>query len=163
MPYKNPSYEKYDRILNRAHHTLFENPKLNWLRWLLILPAACFSFSLPFLFFAIVNIVYEPAEWFKNYAEGIPADFIGLIFYVLAGTYFAPNYKRAVALILMLIVILIAGAGILIILINKSYLNLLFVAAGIGGCTVGYLTVLDHSTHSQNSEITGAIKGNPKI
>lgn len=146
----NQRTSKSDVDFDRYTGWLFKNPKLNWLRWILVLPTALLASYIPTLFIGLINGFYEPAQWFIDYIEGIPSTFISLIFYVMTGTYLAPQFKINTALILMILFMLFAGISIFLALGNKEYPKILFTIIAILGCINGYKIAVNSEKQVKN-------------
>jgi hypothetical protein len=106
----------------------------NWLRWLLFLPSAVI---VPALFFLIQSIFQS---WFLDI--GPDAFYLvlmrGIVYgagFVLVGSMVAPNYQKAICILLLIILSMVIGIGIFSAIITSSPIShsiegLLMLASG---------------------------------
>ena len=120
---------------------LMKNPKLNWLRWILVIPFALLAYGITLLIQGIENWFYEPPLWFINYLQSPFFSFLSTLFFILVGTEMAPNYNRTTGLILLLISIMIYGVLIFLSLMAHLYLSFIYIIPGILGLFISYKIV----------------------
>lgn len=117
---------------------LMENPKLNWLRWILTIPFALIGFGIVLLLQGLENWFYEPANWFILYIQSPIFSIASAFIFVLVGTEMAPSHKKNTSLILLLVSIAIFGYLIFYAIQNQHYTALIYIVPGIIGSFIGY-------------------------
>lgn len=134
---------KKDQNFDKYTDWLFKNPKLNWLRWILVLPSALLASYIPTIFTGILNNYYEPSQWMIDYLEGPVGSFVAPIFYVTIGSYMAPKFKKNTALGLIVLFLLLIGVFIFFAFVKKEYLEIFLAMMAILGSVIGYKLIED--------------------
>lgn len=86
--------EKFEFLDIKELNWLMNNPKLNWLRWVLVIPMALVGLGIVLLIEGIENWFYEPPTWLVNYIQAPLFSFICTLIFVVVGTEMAPDYRR---------------------------------------------------------------------
>lgn len=126
-----------------------ENPKWYWLRWIGILPVACIVYVAGYMLLMLLNWLtvkfYVDSDgdggWMNLYVWPIFATGAAGFYFVTVGATLAPNNKKTVALILMILMCIISGAAFLGVLITKSYFGILEGIAQIVGSVIAYKSI----------------------
>ena len=122
------------------------SPKLNWLRWVGVLPCSILAYLLAYALIKLFNwfqtlfgVDKDDAAWFNNIAGPAFASGMAGYVFVVVGTYLAPMYKKNTGLILMILLALLSGVGIFAAIINKHYVtSIIESVAQLVGAVVAY-------------------------
>lgn len=117
---------------------LMENPGLNWLRWILILPTALIGVALGLFLQFSYSWFYEPPIWMLNYLIAPIYTVFSSILFIVMGTEMAPMYRNTVSIILLIIAIMTLGICGFSLVIIKNYTPLIYVLSGFLGICFGY-------------------------
>lgn len=120
---------------------LMNNPKLNWLRWILVIPFALLGYGIILLLQGLENWFYEPPIWFITYLQSPVFSFGSAFAFVMVGTEMAPMHKKTSGLILLLISIMIFGVLIFLAIEAHLYKSFIYIIPGILGAFLSYKMV----------------------
>jgi hypothetical protein len=123
-----------------------ENPKWYWLRWIGILPLACLAYILGYLLLILMNWLsikfYSDSNgdggWISLYVWPVTAIGAASYYFVFLGTHIAPNNKKTVALILLIILCMVSGAAVMGIFITRNWSIVFAAIAQIVGGAIAY-------------------------
>lgn len=128
--------------------SMLYNPKLNWLRWIAVLPAALLASVIAYLFVFYTQRFFMDAN--SGYAIYVlpceSAAFSGgaLVYY---GAWVAPTYKKTTALVLLILSAVIMGAGIFMTIIQREYLMMAKDISCLLGAIIGYAIIVNDDNH----------------
>jgi len=134
---------------NLKFKTTLNNSKLDWLKWVGVIPAAFGAYALSLLVVALMNWLNHTDDkfslmfWIQKIVP-IIANAVGGYYYIVAGTTVAPSYKKITGLILLIILVLISGVLIYLLLIGKEYFKAIMSVAMIVSATFAYIEVDDY-------------------
>jgi hypothetical protein len=120
---------------------LMNNPKLNWLRWVLVIPFALLGYGVALLLQALEIWFYEPPIGVVSYLQSPVFSFISSLIFVLVGAEMAPGYKKTTGLILLSISTMIFGVLIFLAIEKHAYNSFIYIIPGILGTVLGYRMV----------------------
>ena len=104
--------------------TYFESSKSYWLRWICVLPLAIIAFFLTSLvfktFFNFLGIIFH-IVWIKRYLVTFLAGTMSGVYFILAGYFVTPKYKKPIILILFAIMVLYLGYITILGYTNEEY------------------------------------------
>ncbi|RYE57173.1 MAG: hypothetical protein EOP48_06400 [Sphingobacteriales bacterium] len=124
------------------------NPKLYWLRWVGILPCAVVCYLIAFFSVKLYDFIFLRAEagdinLLHLIVPGLASGIAGY-FFVYIGTAIAPNYRKIVALILMIIAVLVSGMGAFILIIYRFDWQVLLETLGqVVGAAIAFYVLLE--------------------
>lgn len=118
----------------------FADSKWNWVKWILVLPV---SFIAYFVSYTLVNLLNSFYLWMfdwntqegfvPQYVAPIMSSLIGGFACIYYGVKIAPGYKKRVAVILMAVWVLFAGATFMLFLGGREYFTALSIIATVIG------------------------------
>jgi hypothetical protein len=129
--------------------SIMNNTKLNWIKWIGVIPAAFGAYALSLLVVALISLLNHTDDkfslmfWFQKIVP-IVANAVGGYYFIIVGTTVAPNYKKITGLILLLIIVLISGILIYLLVMSKEYFKLAMSVAMVISATFAYIEVDDY-------------------
>jgi len=120
----------------------------NWLRWLLLLPAALVSGFVAGYFVHIANTAQAasstaPIVFIGEFAAGLASNLVA--FHV--AQWFAPSHGRTVVVTFVAVAVLAGLATLYLVVLEEDYPGLALVAGNLVACYVGwrkYIAPADH-------------------
>lgn len=119
---------------------------INVLRWIGVLPVACLVYVLGYFVLMGINWLtvkfYIDTDgdggWMNIYLWPIIATGVAGFYFVTAGSLLAPNNRKSVALVLMILICVLSGAAFLGVAITRSYSVIFAGIAQIVGAIISY-------------------------
>ncbi len=125
------------------------NTKLNWLKWIGVIPAALGAYAFSLLVVVLMGLLNQTDDkfslifWIQKIVP-IIADAAGGYAFIAVGTRVAPNYKKLTGLILLIILVLISGVLIYLMLLGTEYYKATMKVAMIISATFAYIEMDDY-------------------
>jgi hypothetical protein len=112
------------------------------LKWIAVLPVSVLAYALATLIWQVLPLLTAPMHGDPNplinfIHTNVITPAIAAAAFVCAGTFIAPNYKKATALILTILICMIAGASLFVVnAITEKYLSNIEIVAEIVGSVI---------------------------
>lgn len=127
----------------------FADAKWDWLKWILVLPVSFIAYFVAYTLVNLLGLFYlwmadsNPHEGFvPQYISPIISSLIAGFACIYFGVKIAPANKKAVALILMAVWVLLAGAALMLFLGGREYFTVVSIIATVIGL-VGAVIIME--------------------